>query len=275
MKCKNIFFVLSASVMFVSVTHAMIVKTKRMSNVFCKIQQRNNSRPFDIRVGKDSVSFYSDALYTSKDLAEMYEDIKELGAKKCENFLAERILKADACNSPICCGGALLLGMQKNIQAARRSHAIRQRFLENVEKKGRVAYLEDIKDLYIDLIQYRVILNEFCNADRSKRLVLYSMISNINACLFNQAQVILEDSFDTWKEDHFKMTSKIKQIREIRDDISEWYENEKEYKDAIVDEQAKIDYRNALVGNRTVSYKLSRIDEEYKLLHCGKNQTRE
>ena len=282
MKDKNVFFVLCGSMMFVSATRAMQLTARRVPKALFNVQKRNNSRPvekdavllgYEVQVGSDSVFIYADE--TTKKLPEIYDNIKKLGAKKCANFSAEQVLKADACHSPICCGRAFLLGNQKNIQAAKGVHAIKDRFFLEVAKKGRVVYLQDIKERYTDVVRYRVMLNEFYGTtDRQKCLVLYSMIYYINACLFNQAQVILEDSFDNWKEEHFKMTPEIDSLRSIRVDINAWHENEQKYKDAIVDEQAKEDYRNALVRNRTMTYRLNRIDEEYRLLHSG-NQTRE
>jgi hypothetical protein len=271
MKIQNPFFVICVSMMFVPVTHSMLINTKCMPNIVFKVQKRNSSLS-EIRFGKHSIFFDRNELIK---WPEMYDYIKKLGAKKCVNFSAEQVLEADYCHSPICCGRAILLGYQKNVYAARTAQAIRNKFLRTVAKKGKVAYLQDIKERYIDVVKYRIMLNEFYNnTDRQKRLQLYSMTFNINACLFNQAQVILEDSFEDWKKNHFKITPEIETLRSIRTDINEWYENEKQYKDGIVDEQAKEDYKNALVYNRTITYKLNRIDEEYKLLH-SENQTRE
>ena len=156
-------------------------------------------------------------------------------------------------------------------------NAIKDRFLKSLGKKGRCVYLEDIKEKYIQLAKYRVLLNEFCGkADWQKRLELYVVINNINICLFNQAQVIIEDSFERWKQDNFKMTPEIESVHSIRADINEWHKNEQEYSDEIVDEQSKANYKRiALVRSGITTYKLSRIDEEYKLLHGSDKQTRE
>lgn len=274
MKIQNLFFAACVSMMVVSPMHSMLVTTQRVPCLTSQSLKKYKS--FQIPIGNSSLTFHGDEIPVR--IQEIYDEIKDISAMKCANkYLTDPGINGDVCSSDICCGRAFFLAMQKNIQAQQEMNAIKDRFLKSLGKKGRCVYLEDIKEKYIQLAKYRVLLNEFCgNAYQQERLKLYVMINNINVCLFNQAQVIIEDSFERWKQDNFKMTPEIESVRSIRADINEWHKNEQEYSDEIVDEQSKANYKRiALVRNGITTYKLSRIDEEYKLLHGSDKQTRE
>ncbi len=224
MKVQNLFFMMCVSMIFVSI-HPMLITTQRISNNFFNVQKRNNSKPFNISVGKGSITFDVNEGYTSRDLPKIYDNIKKLGAIKCahKSFTNPNSIGRNIffCESDKCCGAAFFLAMQKNVAAQQRSYAIKDRFLKTVDscfisdgseiipiKDGRHVYLQNIESTYRQLIKYRVILHEFCSNIRwEKRLELYDMIKNINICLFNQAQVIIEDGFECWKQDHFKVTT--------------------------------------------------------------------
>ena len=276
MKIQNIFFVICASMILVPGTYSMVVTTKRVSNAFFNVQKRYNSRPFDISVGRKYISMEVDEQYTSRDLPEIYNNIKKLGAINCANksfFTSSYSMGRDIffCDSDTCCGKASFFAMQKNVRAQEELSAIKKKFLKTIAKKGEVTSLREIEEMYESLIKFRVVLNEFCGDTYwGKRLELYEMIKNINLCLFNQAQVILEDTFEQSMQNDFKMTSTLKEICDIGDSINEWHKNEQEYSDAIADERFKHLYKIALVRNPLK--KMNQDDQTVVLFDKEKNQ---
>jgi hypothetical protein len=259
-------FFLMVPTLFASTTSPMLTTTTHAPKAFFKTQKM--SKTFLVPVGKSSFSFDGDIL--PLNIEEIHNDIKEIGRIKCT---AQDFTKSIyGCSSNICCKGAAFLAMQKNIQAAQRSHAIKGKFLKSIGKKDK--YLEEIEEIYLRLSKYRILLNEFGsnNLGEKEHLELYTMLGIINDCLFAQARIIVEDSFENWKDKKFTMTSTIKNIRDIRNDINAWHSNEKEYRDNIQDEKLKKLYEEGLVGYGIDTYKIGRIQEEYKLLHENKQR---
>lgn len=264
MKCKKYFLILS--IISVSTTSPMLITTKHAPKAFFNTQKM--SKTFTIPVGKSSLTFYNDILPDKLDMQELLPNvINAIGKQKCtaQDFTQPIY----GCQSNTCCRGAAFLGMQKNIQAAQRSHAIKDNFLKSIGKRDH--YLKEIKYIYLELIKYKVFLNEFSSdLSENKRSELYTMLENINDCLFTQARVIVGDTLEDWKDNKFTMTPTIENIRTIRDSINEWHENEKEYYEAIEDQNLKFLYKQALVSHNINSYKINRIEEEYKLSHKSK-----
>ena len=112
-------------------------------------------------------------------------------------------------------------------------------------------------------MKYRVILNELCDdADQQKYEEIYATIRDINVCLFAQARVIIEDSFQDWRQSSFKMTPEVENIRAIRNAMNELYESERLFGGCIVDWKAL--YKCSLADGDITTARIARVDEEYK-----------
>lgn len=250
-------------------THPMLITTKRVPKTFFATQKRN--KPFTIKVGRSSVDFNGDIFpFNIKDMQDVHNDLQKIGAAKCPNKIfsdKENRAVPVFCSSDPCCCLAEFLTLQKNIEAQKRSHTIKTNFLKTIEKEDK--YLGEIEDSYENLIRYKILLIEFCNSNHlaEKRLELYKMIKRINLCLFAQARIIVEDSFEDWKKNNFRMTPTIKCIRYAKENINEWHTNEREYCKSIKNKELQHLYASATVGQNIATYRINRIEEEFKTNH--------
>jgi len=254
----------------------MLVTTKRMPRF--TVDNSKLYKTYKFPVGTSWITLKDNDVYlkSKKNIQEIHDDIQKIGVMKCaNNDITLDFHSSDmyCCQSDACCSRAFLLMRLKNIQSQQKACAIKDKFLTNIEKEGQLLYLQDIQNTYQQLMKYRVVLNEFCDdADQHKREEIYTMIRSINLCLFDQARVIIEDSFEIWKKNNFKMTSEIEHIRGIRDSMNELYESERLFGDWIVDWKAL--YKHSLADYDIMTYKINRIDEEYRQ-YCSNQKVRE